>query len=1180
MSELADSAGRLRALTDLSSTLLVEAAAGTGKTALMAGRVTMLLASGIDPASIAAITFTELAASELSARVHRYVDDLLGGNVPEPLRLALPDGLDAVGQGRLLQARQKLDTLTASTIHGFCQAIIRQYAVEADIDPGTEVMDAAAAKAAFEGVFDRWFRARLGPLAQGSDPIVILSQDQPQQVVRTLLELACFRRDHRTARPLTADFSARADLDLVEAVAEFRRWISRNPEEPGTADAVGQLEALAVFYGGCLESPPSIEQLWRLARPPRLKMMRKETYDLVPPRRKTGWKKIAGKDEGERLNAEADDLFAVVNAAYRTLLGNVATAIVATLAHELDEVLEAYADFKRRAALVDFDDLLHHARAMVRGHEPVRQALGQRYRHVLVDEFQDTDPVQAEIVFRIAAQDRPDRWQDGALRPGALFLVGDPKQAIYQFRGANAGSYGQAKTAVEEQHPGNIIHITANFRSRPEILDHVNGRFAAPLNAAGQPGYVPLTATVEASDTLPSVAKLPISVPADAKAEHIRTAEAEAVADLCARLIGNLEVRDEAGAKTPLAPGGIALLAPTGTDLWHYESALEERGLSIASQAGKGLFRRQEVQDLVALTRVLADASDSLAFGAFMRGPLVGLTEEDLLDVTLELSSKSDVQGSPAFFSVRTNPDEVSHEIVRPDLTILRDLRRRARGTTPTLLLAEAIERLNVRAILAAREQDRSARAAANVEAFLERARGYAVKGLRRFARDVSRDWTNGVDATEGRVDSDGDAIEIVTMHSSKGLEWPVVIPINTATQLRSRDQFIHRPADDTLHWVLGEVVPPGLKLALDGDEADARRERERLWYVACTRARDLLVIPEIPAAGARSWAKVLDLGLRSIPELNLSSFEPKSVVATPESPNFQSRELFERESEAVRAAAQPIRWVRPSDGDPDRMAVMAIVSPPDTHGSPEREVPAGAGRLRGLLLHKLMEEILTGELPEDAAALSERAGRLGLELASSVNATVTADASELAATIMRTLALPDVAALRPRLVPEFPVQGFLPAASAAISGRADAVEFFEGRARTVIDWKSDLAPTEAVLREHTGQLALYVTALEAERGLLVYMRAFGSFRSGSPAPTPETGLSCPGRGRSFGISTTCTGFAGSAASTAGDGLSSYEICGGLYAVQLASPTPEMSSIGRTQFGVRGRLISRAPLTS
>ena len=170
---------------------------------------------------------------------------------------------------------------------------------------------------------------------------------------------------------------------------------------------------------------------------------------------------------------------------------------------------------------------------------------------------------------------------------------------------------------------------------------------------------------------------------------------------------------DILGLNDRTAPGGIALLAPTSAELWRYERALEARGLPIASQAGKGLFRRQEVQDFVALARVLADAGDTLAFGALMRGPLVGLTEEELLDITAALPPSSDHAEAIPRFSLMTPVDHVGHPTARHTLSILQDLHRRARATTPALLLAEAAERLAVSTILSAREEHRSARAGA-----------------------------------------------------------------------------------------------------------------------------------------------------------------------------------------------------------------------------------------------------------------------------------------------------------------------------------------------------------------------------------------------------------------------------------------------------------------------------------
>ena len=161
MSARGDSADRGRALTALDETLLVEAAAGTGKTSLLAGRVTMLLASGIAPRHIAAITFTELAAGELRVRVERFVNDLLNSPIPADLALAVPDGaLTAPQRAHLEAARTRLDELTATTIHGFCHNLLRCYAVEASVDPGADILDAVQTDFAFTTVFERWLRRR------------------------------------------------------------------------------------------------------------------------------------------------------------------------------------------------------------------------------------------------------------------------------------------------------------------------------------------------------------------------------------------------------------------------------------------------------------------------------------------------------------------------------------------------------------------------------------------------------------------------------------------------------------------------------------------------------------------------------------------------------------------------------------------------------------------------------------------------------------------------------------------------------------------------------------------------------------------------------------------------------------------------------------------------------------
>jgi CRISPR-associated exonuclease Cas4 len=1083
---LVDEEARRRALTALGETLLVEAAAGTGKTALMAGRCALLLASGAEPDAIAAITFTELAAGELALRIRQMVETLLHGEIPPELRLALPNGLSAAQRAKLKEARERLDELTATTIHGFCQAMIRAYAVEADLDPGAAVMDGPQAEAMFDGAFTRWLRARLSDDAEAAGAVGVLAGDDPLKVVDTLRELAQLRRRHPTARPPAVDLSRRPDLEFRNAVDAFRRWAARHRSEPRTVDLLGDMQSLANFFGDTLAKPCSFAVLWELTTPPRTRFMKAKGLNWRSYSFKTAWKQAAGADEGPALFETALAYYEACRTAFAALMGEIGGALIADLAAELDELFTDYAARKRAAAALDFDDLLLRARTMVRGHEKVRCALGHRYRHIFVDEFQDTDPVQAEVIFAVAAEVLPLRWTDAIPRPGGLFLVGDPKQAIYRFRGAHVAAYQAVRDAFVERDPTSVVQVTANFRSEPAILDHVNSCFHLPLAAAGQPGYVALAPTLKPHEgAVPRAAKITIDVQTLSAGQQ-RDSEAEAVATLCRRLVGAIDVRRRDGARTPLRPGDIALLAPTGSELWRYERELEAQGLAVASQAGKALMRRQETQDVLALLRALADPFDTLAFGAFLRGPMVGLTEARLLAVTAGLPPGQD--GRPANFTVETAPSKVADPEAREVLEALQELRRRVPSATPAALLAEAAERLNLRVALALRTGDRGGRAIANLDALITLARPYRVRGLAAFVADLTADWETGRGITEGRIDESEGAISLVTIHSAKGLEWPVVIPVNTGTQLRGPDQFVHRQSDNTLHWVLGGLPPPHLADAQAEEAAGAARERERLWYVACTRARDLLVLPDLVGAEPSSWARILDLGTSRLPELEVAALQGGSRPRVVPEPNEQTSEVFAAEAAMVAAAASTVVWRRPSDHDPDLPDVEEMEAGEAVEDMDEARRPIGAGRVRGILLHKLMEELVTGELVAEPPIVATRAVELVEELrVLEAGETTYPDPTECAATALRARAMPELESLWPSLHAEVPLFA-TDYDGALVAGRADALSVIDGRIEVVLDWKSDLDPSPAERAAYAEQIGVYLRVTAASRGALVYV--------------------------------------------------------------------------------------------
>ena len=611
----------------------------------------------------------------------------------------------------------------------------------------------------------------------------------------------------------------------------------------------------------------------------------------------------------------------------------------------------------------------------------MRGALSARYTAVLVDEFQDTDRLQSEILWRLcaAAPDPARPWTEWPLRPGSLFLVGDPKQAIYRFRGADVASYVAVRDRLTATDADARVVIGQNFRSLGPILEWVNARFEAPLSADKQPGFSELFTTVIAPDGHTAVATLPVAVP-DNGADALRDAEAEAVAAFCARVIGALPVRGRDGPR-PCRPDDIALLAPSGTELWRYERALELQGIAVSTQAGKGFFRRQEVQDLIALTRMLADARDTLALGALLRGPLVGLTEEALLDATAGLAADGRT-AEPGRLGLWTPLADVPDPLLRETLAILQTLAKGARGTTPFVLLCQAVEELQVRPLLR-RRQDRTAeRALANVDQFLEAARPYDTRGLLAFAQAMTAQWKEAQRSMEGRPDTEQQSVSLVTMHASKGLEWPVVVPINMGGRVNDQVQAA-LDTDGRLHLPVFGFHGPGAEAALQAEREELERERHRIWYVAATRARDLLLLPDFSTGVPKSsWMERFGLRHDGLDPFDAGGLGDGLLERTEDPPNTQDRATFETEAALIAARTQRIKRVTPHLAETGEAAEPEPAPlPPLTDDPAEAAVRPRGSLARGLVLHKLLEEVLTGETAEDRAALEARAAELAVQL-------------------------------------------------------------------------------------------------------------------------------------------------------------------------------------------------------
>ena len=1085
-----DMEARRRALTEHDRDMLVEASAGTGKTSVIAGRAALLLASGRPPGSIAAITYTEAAAAELAARIRGFVATLAKGEVPRELAGAVQGGVSEAQQEHAANALNRIDALVATTIHGFCRGIVLAHAVEAGIDPGAVVMDGDEADALFERVLSAWLGRRLsaGADAGGDDPVAVLALEDPEHAIDILRKLARFRRANPGARS-RAGMSGIADdaAALAKAVAEFVRWSGGVPADDSIQRVAKGFRGLALHYSDRAEEMNGFRSLWALSRPPPSDLVDDNKSTLVPCRIDAWmWRRTASASEARRFGDEGKARYADCEAAYADVTAGIGTAVLAALSLELDQLLAEYAQAKAEAAALDFDDLLHHADRLVQGHPEVRRAISDRYRSILVDEVQDTDAFQASMLLAIAGLE--DGRPSPARRPGSLFMVGDPKQAIYRFRGADPASYARLRAAIEAVDPNGVVHLDANFRSLPGILAHVDRCLADSLEAATSSRYVPLAAVRKSpSDDGPRVVCLDVPGDRGERADAVRDAEARAVAALCADLIGSRLAVDADGELRALRPCDIALLSPTHTGLSRWEDALLDAGVPVAPLAGKSLLVRQEAFDFLALVRTLADSRDTLAFGALLRGPLIGMTDSEILAATASLPNDPD--GRFGTLSATTDPGAVAHSVLAELLATLRRLRVIASGSSPETLLVEAIERLRVRAALSVRTADGGTRPQANIDALIRRARPYAVRGLPAFAAMLQAKWADVMRASyrdwpEGRCDDGEDAVALRTVHNAKGLEWPVVIVVNSVSGSKPSDDFLHRRSDGTMHGSMPRVSSRGHADARSEEVLEERRERVRLWYVACTRARDLLVLPRLPRVRDGTWASLVDL---RIGELSPSVIGPRPVAGEAMRPvaNGQSAAVFAQEAERVVASAPAISWLRPSSDDPDRCRVAPSAIP-----DPEETVladVAGAGRPRGAAMHKLIEELLTGELVEDALVVRERAAVLLAQLVD-VSGPAAPDPAEVASTAMSALALPAVAEVRDRLVPEWPIHVSLPDGT-LVAGRADAVALgAAGVVDIVFDWKSDVEPEPASRLEHAAQMSAYVRAAGAARGAIIYL--------------------------------------------------------------------------------------------
>jgi ATP-dependent exoDNAse (exonuclease V) beta subunit len=545
--EPTDAEARRRILNDFGTTLFVEAAAGTGKTTALVGRIVALICRGISTLDqIVAVTFTEKAAGEMKLRLRAEIE-----------RARTAEDVIMEERARLEKALGQLELAHIGTIHGFCGDLLRERPVEAGIDPLFEVAAEDEAQELMDRAFDTWFQAVVANPPEGVRRI-LRRRSRSQQPREALRSAVASLAEHR-------DFPAPWRRDRFDRDAKIDALISE-------LVAVGDLATSSSWSEDYLAR--NLAEIRRfIDENTRLETTRGRDYDGLEASlrdlaraRSLGWKGAKRTQFGRLTRDEVLARRDSVKAELDSFLSASIADLAPLLREELLPAVIAYEKLKLRAGRLDFLDLLLKARNLVRDNAAVRAELQGRFSHFLLDEFQDTDPVQAEILLLLAA-DRPDEpnWMNVAPIPGKLFLVGDPKQSIYRFRRADIAIYRDVRNRLLSG-GATLLYLNTSYRSPPSLQSLVNAAFAPVMTATAIDGeYVPLEPSREEVSGRPTIVALPVPRPYGdwGRIANFRIEESlpEAVGAFVDWLVSDSGwTVEEAGSTVPIRPRHVCIL--------------------------------------------------------------------------------------------------------------------------------------------------------------------------------------------------------------------------------------------------------------------------------------------------------------------------------------------------------------------------------------------------------------------------------------------------------------------------------------------------------------------------------------------------------------------------------------------------------------------------------------------
>ena len=839
----------------LDRTIVVEAAAGTGKTTELIKRILRVLGTGRTTVDrLVAVTFTEKAAGELKLRLRRELE-------------AAHDRAQGGEAQRFEHALKNLEDAHIGTIHSFCAELLRERPVEACIDPIFTVLTEPQAQRLYEEAFAHWFQQALA--------------DMPEGVRRSL---------RRSSRPVgggdswddgPVDRLRRAGWDLVEWRDFTASWarpaFARETSIRALVEAVHAFASLSAHPSSARDSLYLDTAAARRVSDELRLIVAAEDLDaaeglLVDLARDRDFRRAR---KGSGASFATGVARAEVHAAQQALVQQLdafrldADADVAALLRdELRASLEEYNRRKATHGALDFLDLLLSTRNLVRDRDDVRSDFQQRFDCLFVDEFQDTDPLQAEILLLLAADNPRERdWTRVCPVAGKIFIVGDPKQSIYRFRRADVGIYRDVCDQLERG-GALCLKLTTSFRSVPAIQRVVNAAFASRMTGdrdTMQADYVPLAPSRPAGDGQPAVIVLPVPEPYGKRyvsGAAIDLSLPDAVGAFVEWLVkeSGWTVTDRRGECTPIGARHICLLfrrfVNWGTDVTrNYVDSLEARGIKHLLVGGRAFHGREEIETIRAALAAVEWPDDQLSVFATLRGSLFAIGDEELLEYHHA-------------FGRRFHPFHVPEELpthlapIGEALRLMATLHRRRNRRPVADTIAALFEQTRAHVGFALRRAGEQV--LANALHVAELARQYELSGgisFRGFVDELRAAAEDGQAAEAPIVEEGSDGVRLMTVHKAKGLEFPVVILADMTAKLAPVEASRHLDAARGLCAMrIGGWSPSELLHQQAMEQAREQEEGVRVAYVAATRARDLLVVPAVgdePFDGG--WVSPLD---------------------------------------------------------------------------------------------------------------------------------------------------------------------------------------------------------------------------------------------------------------------------------------------------------------------------------